>query len=340
MKAAVFHKVGEALRIEDVKLPRLGPNDVLVKTAAAGLCHTDLGIMDGHVPIGSLPMILGHEIAGQIVQVGNNVTAELIDQRVCVNYGLVCGKCIPCRSGNDTLCEHWQTMGRTVNGGFAEYMAVPAENVMPIPDGLSYDEAAIIPCSVATAYHAVKRAGAGVAQKVAVFGVGGVGLNAVQFAALAGSDITAIDISDEKLEVARSLGARNLINAKKSDVVSTVKRLSNGAGADVCLEFVGSPATYQASVESVRRGGRVVVAGYHPEPVKINSLRLMLDEVVVTGAHVANRLEVKEIIDLVADGRVSLKRMITHIVPFSDINAGFDRLRSQQDNPIRIVVRL
>lgn len=122
MKAAVLHKVGEGLRIEEVQAPRLRPNDVLVKTAAAGLCHTDLGIMDGHVPIGSLPMILGHEIAGRIVEVGDNVSAKLIDRRVCVSYGLVCGRCVSCQSGNDTLCDHWQTMGRTVNGGFAEYM--------------------------------------------------------------------------------------------------------------------------------------------------------------------------------------------------------------------------
>ncbi len=210
---------------------------------------------------------------------------------------------------------------------------------MPIPDGLSYEEAAIIPCSVATAYHAVKRAEIGLGQRVAIFGVGGVGLNAVQFAALGGSEIIAIDISDEKLEVARSLGAQRLINAKNSHVVSAIKELSNGVGADACLEFVGSPMSYQASIESVRRGGRVVIAGYHPEPMKVNALRLMLDEVMLTGAHVANRLEIKEIIDLVAGGRVSLKKMITHTVTFSDINAGLERLRSQQDNPIRIVVK-
>ncbi len=339
MKAAVLHEIGEELKIEEVPTPAPGRGDVLVKTAAAGLCHTDLGIMDGHVPIGRLPMILGHEVAGEVVQVGDDVPAALIGERVCVSYGLVCGRCVQCKSGNDTLCDKWRTMGRTVNGGFAEYIAAPAENVLILPDGLSYEEGAIIPCSVATAYHAVKRARIGLGQIVAIFGVGGVGLNAVQFANLAGGDVIAIDVADEKLGMARSLGARQLVNARKEDPVSAVKALSNGAGADACLEFVGSPATYHASIESVRRGGRVVVAGYHPEPMKVGSLRLMLDEVTVTGAHVANRVEIEEIIELTAKGRVNLKPMVTHTVGFQNICAGFDRLRSQEGSPIRIVAK-
>lgn len=339
MKAAVLHQIGEELKIEEVQAPALGRGGVLVKTAAAGLCHTDLGIMDGHVPIGRLPMILGHEVAGEVVQIGEDVPAALIGKRVCVSYGLVCGRCVQCKSGNDTLCDKWQTMGRTINGGFAEYIAAPAENIEILPDGLSYEEGAIIPCSVATAYHAVKRAGIGLGQIVAIFGVGGVGLNAVQFANLAGGDVIAIDVADEKLDMARSLGARQLVNARKADPVSAVKAISDGRGADACLEFVGSPATYRASIGSVRRGGRVVVAGYHPEPMKVGSLRLMLDEVTVTGAHVANQREIREILGLAASKKINLKPMVTHTVIFDDIGAGLERLRSQQGNPIRIVVK-
>lgn len=335
----MLHKIGERLRIEDVPIPSLRANDVLVKTAAAGICHTDLGIIDGHVPIGLLPIILGHEVAGEVVKVGENVSDALIGRRVCISYGLVCGICGQCRSGNDTLCDKWQTMGRTINGGFAEFMAVPVENAIICPDDLVFEQAAIIPCSVATAYHAVKRAEIGLGQKVVIFGVGGVGLNAVQFANLAGAEIIAIDVIDSKLELARSLGARHLVNAKASDVVPAVKHLTGGAGADACLEFVGSPTTYQASIESVRRGGRVIVAGYHPESLKISALRLMLDEVTITGSHVANRAEISEIVELATTKKIDLQRMVTHTVSFDDIISGFDRLRSQEGDPIRVVVK-
>lgn len=338
MKAAVLYRTGE-LTLDDVPMPPVGPRDVLVKVAAAGICHTDLGIVDGHVPAGKLPMILGHEVAGEIVQIGDEVSATLLGMRVCVSYGIVCGSCAQCTSGNDTLCDKWQTMGRTVNGGFAEYMAAPAENVVLLPHHVGFEEAAIIPCSVATAFHAVKRADIGPDQKVAILGIGGVGLNAVQFACLAGAEVIAVDVADRKLEIARSFGASACVNPQRVDVVSSIRELSAGRGADVCLEFVGSPATYRTCIDSVRRGGRVVVAGYHSEALQVNSLRLMLDEVTITGAHVANRSEIREIVGLLDKRRIDLGKMVTHTVAFEDILSGFRRLRTQEGDPIRIVVR-
>jgi len=340
MRAAILHKVGEGLRLEEVPVPKIGPKDVLVKVKAAGICHTDLGIVDGYVPMGKLPMILGHEVAGEIVEAGEEVSKDLIGKRACVSYGVVCGMCPQCKTGNDTLCDKWQSMGRTVNGGFAEYMAAPAENAIEVPENVSDEVASIIPCSVSTAYHTVRRANFGLGQRVAIFGIGGLGLNAVQFSQLVGADVIAVDVVDEKLEMARSFGATHCLNAKRMDPVTGIKELTEGKGADVALEFVGSPATYQACIDSVRRGGRVIVAGYHPEPLKVNSLRLMLDEVTITGAHVANRSDIREIVSLLGRGKFDLKRMVTHTVDFPNILDGFERLRTQKGNPIRIVVKV
>lgn len=338
MRAAVLRKAGAGLRIEEVPEPEIGSGAVLVKVAAAGICHTDLGIVDGKVPIGRLPMIPGHEVAGVIVRAGEGVSGELVGKRVCVSYGVVCGTCFHCQAGNDTLCERWQTMGRTVDGGFAEFMAAPAENAIALPDHVGYEAGAIIPCSVATAFRTVRRAGVGPTRTVAVFGVGGVGLNAVQFAVLAGAEVIAVDLSDRKLERALALGARHGVNAGSEDAVAAVRRLTGGRGADASLEFVGSPASYQACLDSARRGGRVVIAGFHPEPLQVSALRLMLDEVTITGAHVANRSEIVEIVHLLAERRIDLAGMVTHTVAFEDIQHGFDRLRSGEGDPVRVVV--
>lgn len=339
MKAAVLREFGVGFRIEDVPVPSVGPDDVLLKVAAAGICHTDLGIVDGKVPIGSLPLIPGHEVAGVVVGVGENTPRHLIGRRACVSYGVVCGECSPCLTGNDTLCENWKTMGRTVNGGFAEYMVAPAANIVTIPEHLRYEEAAIIPCSVATAYHAIHRAGLRAGQSIAIFGAGGVGLNAVQFGAQAGAEVIAVDLAESKLELARSLGARHVVRAKSDDAVKAIKLLTGNLGADATLECIGSPSTYQSCIDSVRRGGRVVVAGFHPEPMKVNPLRLMLDEVTITGAHVANRSEIAEIVRLVADRRIALDKMVTHTLNFRDIHRGFEMLRTQTGEPIRIVLQ-
>lgn len=339
MKAAVLYTREKGLEIKEVPIPHIGPKDVLIKVRAAGICHTDLGIVDGHVPIGNLPMILGHEVSGEIAEIGGQVPVELKGKRVCVSLGIVCGSCAQCKAGNDTLCEKWQSMGRTVNGGFAEYMVAPAENVIMVPDHVSHEVAAIIPCSVATAYHTVKRGGVSSGQNVAIFGIGGLGLNAVQFANLTGANVIGVDVIDEKLKMAYASGAIYCINGKQKDPVEEIKFFTGGVGADVTLEFVGSPGTYQACINSVRRGGRVVIAGYHPEPLKVNSLRLMLDEVMITGAHVANRNDIKEIVSLLEMGKIDLKPMVTHTFDFANIHEGFETLRNQKGNPIRIVIK-
>lgn len=339
MKAAILYTREKGLEIKEVPIPQIGPKDVLIKVRAAGICHTDLGIVDGYVPIGNLPMILGHEISGEIAETGGQVPKDLKGKRVCVSVGVVCGSCAQCKAGNDTLCEKWQSIGRTVNGGFAEYMVAPAENVIMIPDNISHEVAAIIPDSVATAYHTVKRGNVSSGQNVAIFGIGGLGLNAVQFAKLIGANVIAVDVIDEKLKMARASGAIYCINGKQKDPVEEIKIFTDGVGADVTLEFVGSPETYQACIDSVRRGGRVVVAGYHPEPLKVNSLRLMVDEVMITGAHAANLNDIKEIFSLLEMGKIDLKQMVTHTIDFANIHEGFEILRYQKGNPIRIVVK-
>lgn len=326
MKAAVFHGPRSPLTIEEAPLPKIGPEDVLVKVAACGVCATDLHYLHGTPTFKKPPMILGHEISGLVEEVGASCTAVTRGERVLVPAVLSCGTCANCREGRDNICENMRMVGNHMDGGFAEFVSVPSRTLFKIPEGLSLQESAVISDAVSTPFHAVKDRGAVKAGEwVAIFGCGGVGLNAVQVAAALGGVVIAVDIDDRKLELAKRLGAAEVVNSNTQDAPRAIREITGG-GADVAFEVVGRPSVLDLAFGSVRAGGRLVTVGYSEEDWKFRVSRLMFREMAVTGSLGAKSAEYPRIIELVRRGKIRIGPVISQKLPLQSINDSLDNL--------------
>lgn len=329
MKAALFHGTGRPLEIATVPDPVPGPGAVLVRVAGCGLCHTDLHYLDhGVKTFKTPPLILGHEAAGTVAQLGEGVSGCAVGDRVLIPAVLSCGRCGDCRRGRENLCAELAMLGNNVDGAFAELVAVPARELVPVPASLPLERACIIADALSTPYHAVRRrARVRLGETVAVLGCGGVGLNLVQCATLAGGRVIAIDRSDERLRIALSLGAVETINpAGVERLDKRVRQITDG-GVDVAFEAIGSPRTVETAFNLLRRGGRLCVVGYSQEPATISAARLMYHELEVVGSLGCGGGEYPEIVALVEAGRLRLDPIVSGTLPLAEINDGFDRLR-------------
>lgn len=329
MKAAVFHGSGKPLTIEDLPNPDPKQGEVVLRVAACGLCHTDLHYLDhGIATFKSPPMILGHEAAGTVERLGPGVDGFTGGERVLAPSVWTCGHCRFCRTGRENLCTGLIMPGNHTDGAFAEFVAVPAKELVRLPPELPFERACIIADAVSTPYHAVKRRGeVRAGDTVAVVGCGGVGLNVVQCAATSGATVIAVDLNDARLELARELGASHTINPKGIERVDKeVRKLTDG-GVDVAFEVVGNPKTIDLAFNLVRKGGRLVVVGYTREPVPLNAARLMFYEMEVVGSLGCGAGTYPEIVALVASGRIRLDPIVSGTVPLDRINEGLDHLR-------------
>src|SRR3990172_3996741 len=267
MKAAVFHGTGVGLRIEEIPRPKTGSDQVLVKVPGCGVCHTDLHYIEHGVPtFKKPPVILGHEASGIVQDVGAEVSNVKVGQRVLIPAVLTCGHCPACRLGRENICANMTMLGNHIDGAYAEYVAVPAKDLLDLPASIPLAEASIIADALSTPYHAVKnRARVRPGDTVVVFGCGGVGINAVQLATAAGGFVIAVDVNDRKLEWARQVGAAGAINAKSVERVSKAVKKLTGGGADIAMEVIGNPRTIEEALECLRIGGRLCVVGYTNE---------------------------------------------------------------------------
>jgi 6-hydroxycyclohex-1-ene-1-carbonyl-CoA dehydrogenase len=329
MKAAVFHGNGSRLTIEEMPLPDLREGDALLRVAACGLCHTDLHYLDHGVPtFRKPPIILGHEAAGIVDRLGPGVSGFAPGDRVLAPSVWACGRCRYCRAGRENLCAELVMPGNHVHGGFAEFLAVPAKELVRLPPELPLERACVIADAVSTPYHAVKQRGqVRAGDSVAVVGCGGVGLNVVQCASLAGATVIAVDVNDARLALAKRLGARHTINPTATERVDKeVRKLTDG-GVDVAFEVVGNPKTIDLAFNLLRKGGRLVVIGFSPEAVPINAAKLMFYELELVGSLGCGGGLYPEIVALVASGRIDLEPIVSGTFPLDRINEGFDRLR-------------
>lgn len=326
MKAAVFHGPGAGLKIEEIPEPRIGPDQVLVKVAACGACHTDLHYIEHGVPtFKKPPIVLGHEASGIVQDAGAEVTNVRKGERVLIPAVLTCGRCVACRQGRENICADMRMLGNHFDGAYAEYVAVPSKDLLHLPESIPLAEASIIADALSTPYHAVKnRAKVRPGDTVAVFGCGGVGINAVQIAALCGAFVIAVDVNPRKLEWARQFGAGAVVNASDVEKVSKQIKKLTGGGADIAMEVIGSPRTFEEALESVRVGGRVVVVGYTHEPSQVVSGKIMFKELEVVGSLGCRPVDYLPLIRLVEQGRIDLRKLVTHRFGLDEIHKAFE----------------
>lgn len=329
MKAAVFHGDGNSLAIEEMPVPEPKTGEVLLRVAACGLCHTDLHYLDhGVSTFKTPPIILGHEAAGTVARLGPGVSGIPEGERVLAPSVWACGHCRFCRTGRENLCTDLVMPGNHTDGAFAEFVAVPAKELVRLPPDLPFEHACVIADAVSTPYHAVKQRGrVRSGDSVAVVGCGGVGLNVVQCAAASGATVIAIDLNDARLALARELGACRTINPKGIERVDKeVRKLTDG-GVDVAFEVVGNPKTIDLAFNLIRKGGRLVVVGYSRDPMPLNVARLMFYELEVMGSLGCGAGLYPEIVAQVASGRIRLEPIVSGTFPLERINEGLDHLR-------------
>ena len=307
MKAAVVTDFHAPLQIQDLPIPEPGPGEVLVQMDTSGLCHTDIHAAHGDWPVKPTPPFTpGHEGIGVITKLGAGVTTRAIGDRVAIAWlGYACGQCRHCISGWETLCEKQQNSGYSVNGTFAEYAIAPAAFATPVPHAISSRDAAPLTCAGVTTYKAIKVAGVAPAETVAIFGVGGLGHLALQYARIAGGFVIGVDIEDTKLAMATELGADHVVNAAKVDPVEAIQALG---GADVAVALAASPASFDQAYRSLRRGGRLVCVAL---PADNGTLNLPIFDTVINGktvigSIVGTRNDLADVFDLHAAGRTTI----------------------------------
>ncbi|WCN12582.1 alcohol dehydrogenase AdhP [Marinomonas mediterranea] len=317
MKAAVANTFGATLNIEEVALPAIEPHQVLVKIHACGVCHTDLHACHGDWPVKpTMPLIPGHEGAGEIIEVGNAVSHLKAGDRVGVPWLYsACGHCEYCLSGKESLCLSQQNSGYSVNGGYAEYCAAHSEYVVKIPDSISYIDAAPLFCAGVTTYKALKVSEAKPGNWVAIFGIGGLGHLAVQYAIAMGLRVVAVDTGESKKELSLSLGAEHFVDFRVDNVVEDIKALTGGVHGSVCTAV--SKAGFRQSYDVVRRGGKCVLVGLPPEDMPLPIFDTVLNGVSVVGSIVGTRKDLEECLEFAARGKV--KAIITE-KKLEDIN--------------------
>ncbi|WP_206831600.1 alcohol dehydrogenase AdhP [Alicyclobacillus fructus] len=325
MKAAVVHGFREPLRIEDVPKPVPGEGEIVVKIEASGLCHTDIHAAHGDWPIKpKLPFIPGHEGVGIVESVGRGVTRVKEGDRVAIPWlGYACGHCRYCVSGWETLCQSQKQTGYVLDGAYAEYAKAYADYVGIVPKGVDPFDAAPLTCAGVTTYKAVKMSGARPSSLIVVFGIGGLGHLALQYAKVAGATVIAVDLLDEKLDLAKELGADIAINAKKQDPVEEIKKLG-GADAAICVAV--SPKAFEQAYRCLRPGGTVVFVALPADNyVKIPIFETVLNAIHIQGSIVGTRLDLAEVFDIHASG---LTKVIYERRRLDEVNECFHEVES------------
>ena len=308
VKAAVVHEFGRPLVIENVGKPVPGPGQVLVKVETSGLCHTDIHAARGDWPVKPAPpFIPGHEGVGLVERLGEGVTRLHEGDRVAVPWlGWACGACEACASGWETLCPNARYTGYTVNGGFAEYVVAEAAFVGLVPSSIDPLDAAPLTCAGVTTYKAVKVSGARSSDLVAVFGIGGLGHMAVQYARIAGATVAAVDVVDSKLDVAKDLGATYVVNATVDDPAEAIQALG---GADAAIVLAATPQVCEQAFASLKRNGTLVLVGLPADNIMhLPIFETVLKGIKVVGSLVGTRVDLAETFDLHADGRTRVVR--------------------------------
>jgi propanol-preferring alcohol dehydrogenase len=340
MKAIRMIAAGKPLELQEIPIPNIGEKDILVRVRAAGICHSDAHYRAGRSTMGALPLTLGHEVAGIVEKAGSQVTNVKIGDRVCLHYNISCGDCYYCSTGNEQFCETVKMIGHHVDGGYAEYIAVPARNAIHLPEEISFEAGATLMCASATALHALRKSKIKAGETVAVFGVGGLGLSAIQLAKASGAvEVFAVDIKQDKLELASEYKATP-IDASRVDAVEEIRKRTKGKGVDVALEMIGMRKTMEQAIDSVGVLGRAVMVGLNQQPISINTYMQVLGkeaEIIGSNDHLLQELPL--LVDLARRKILDTSHVVSQVIPLNadKINQRLDDLENYTSD-VRVVI--
>jgi len=341
MKAVRLIEIGKPLEMQDIPLPSIGAREVLVRIRAAGICHSDAHYRAGRSRMGTLPLTLGHEIAGVVEKIGDAVTNVKIGERVCLHYNITCGDCYYCSSGNEQFCESVKMLGHHVDGGYAEYISAPARNALHLPDEISFEAGATLMCASATALHALHKGRLKSGERVAVFGVGGLGVSAIQLARAFGAvEVYAVDIQPDKLELASELGAIP-VDGGRADAVEQIRQLTNARGVDVSLEMIGLKKTMEQAINCVGNLGRAVMVGLSQQAIEVNTYAQVLGkEAEIIGSNDHLLQELPTLIEFARRGTLDTSRVVSQTMPLDAvrINQRLDALERFTSDVRAVVV--
>ena len=341
MNAIQLIQTNQPLESRELSVPAVGPLDVLVRVRAAGICHSDVHYRTGISPVHPLPMTLGHEVSGVVEHVGDGVSGWQAGDRVCLHYMATCGHCAYCNRGTEQFCTRGQMLGKHRAGGYAEFIVVPARSVFPLPDEIPFEQGAVMMCSSATAFHALRKGRLQAGETVAVFGAGGLGMSAIQLArALGALRVFAVDLDKGRLALAEQLGAQP-VDAGRFDPAVAIRQATGGRGVDVALDFVSIAATMRPAIASLAPFGRVVAVGLGDQPVPIYPYGEIINreaEIIGCSDHLAS--EIPLLTELVRRGALDLRPVVTETIPLDAdaINAVMDRLASYGAGGVRTVI--
>ncbi len=328
MKCMVLEAFNEPLALRERPIPTPGDDEVVIKVGACGICRTDLKVWSGsHPAIRKLPQVLGHEVAGEVVEIGKSVDKSLLGKHAVIYVYLSCGVCRFCMSGREILCTQLKgQIGFNRDGGYAEYMKTPADSLFLIPPDLAFEKASIITDAVATPYRALTaKAKVQPGQTVAVMGAGGLGLHAVQIARALGAEVFVMDINEKALNMAREMGAEKVFLVTNEDPLKEILELTGGEGFDVVMDFVGKPNMELLGINLLKVAGKFVAVGYTPtDSFQVQSMKLVSRELEIYGSRSCGRQDLKETIDLVSSGKV--KPVVAEFHPLAEANTALRKL--------------
>lgn len=340
MKAVRLIKPGSPLELQELEIPKVGSRDVLVQVKAAGICHSDAHYRTGISRVDPLPLTLGHEVSGVVAEVGKEASHFKKGDRVCLHYMATCGHCTYCDLGSEQFCVTGKMIGKYRDGGYAEYILVPERSVFRLPDEVSFEQGAVMMCSSATSLHALNKTRLKAGESVAIFGVGGLGVSAIQLAkALGASEIFAVDIRESKLELAKKLGAIP-INAAVGNPLDEIVKLTSGRGVDVALELIGLPLTMKQAVQSLAIMGRAGLVGLTQKTFEVAPYSEVLNkeaEIIGVSDHLAS--EIPQLLNFARLGKLNLSNLIETVpLDATAINDVLNRLEKFSDS-VRVVIK-
>lgn len=326
MRSVVISRYGGSLEVMQRPIPRPGPGEVLIRVHVSGLCSTDLHLLAGRQPLGDLPRIVGHELAGEVLELGDGVTQWRPGDRVTSAIDVTCGHCRHCLTGETQRCKTMKRIGFERDGGHADYVAVPAANLVALPDSMSYEAAAILPDAVACMYHSLIHQGRlALGDRILMLGVGGLGIHGVQIAHSMGAAILATSRQPARLALAEQYGAVGLDPTGKS-MADEAAKFTQGEGFDMIVDNVGTRESVREGLSVLRPGGKHLLVGYLEEALEFSSLRLFKTELEIIGCRGARKQDLVDVVRLVQTGHIT--PIIGARYPIEQIQQAADRLES------------